>query len=357
MESVMNLPQKTRPILPSPGRLVSDGRFNLGTFKEPFREVNPLAARIGGIIPQPEFFKASQLKEWQHFALVNGDYYISLVLFNAKKLGFAQVCIYDRRDRSIFFVEKKTAPWSISIPMTLFDGKAGYRGRGFELTVRNCLDNGFHEIRFHVGARGDNPELSGRFTLFENLEESEPIVVCLPLGKQKALYSHKYICRLKGSLNIGRARSSFRENESYGLIDIHKGYYPYVMKWHWATGGAYQHGKLIGFNLTNNQVKDQERFNENCVWIDGRIHLLPPVKFTFDSQDLMKPWKIADSGGTVALIFTPQVIRRVDINAVVMANRYRAPFGLFSGSLEIPTGESIDIKDHFGMCEDMYMRG
>ena len=34
-----------------------------------------------------------RLKEREHFALVNDQYYLSVALFNAKSLGLAQVCV------------------------------------------------------------------------------------------------------------------------------------------------------------------------------------------------------------------------------------------------------------------------
>ncbi|MBW1899533.1 MAG: DUF2804 family protein [Deltaproteobacteria bacterium] len=86
-----------RPLLANPGQLVSEGRFNIGTYKEPFKNVNPLEAEIGRLIRYPRLLKNLRLKEWQHFALVNRDYYISLALFDAKTLALVQVCLYDRQ--------------------------------------------------------------------------------------------------------------------------------------------------------------------------------------------------------------------------------------------------------------------
>ena len=62
-------------------------------------------------------------------------------------------------------------------------------------------------------------------------------------------------------------------------MDDHKGFYPYVMQYDWVTGMGYsQEGKLQGFNLTDNQVRDHERFNENCLWLDGKNVSTPTYK-------------------------------------------------------------------------------
>lgn len=348
---------KLRPLLTNPGRLVSEGRFALGTYKEPFREVNPLDAAIGAVFPVPRFLKNWRLKEWQHFALVNDDFYISLALFNAKTLALAQVCVYDRRNKNVHFYERKAAPWKVQIPTALWNAEAVYQTKGFTLRISNRLTDGMHRIEFEIEATKQLPALQGIFTCFEDLKHCEPLVVSLPFDDRRAMYSHKFICPIEGTLKLDGREICFQRENSYGLIDIHKGYYPYVMKWHWATGGGYDaNQKLIGFNLTANQVKNPEQYNENCVWIDGKIHLLPAVCFTFDSGDLYQTWKIRDEYGMVDLSFRAQAIRTVDINALILVSRYRAPFGFFDGTIRTEAGQELIIKDYFGMCEDFYLR-
>ena len=341
----------------SPGELVTDGRFNFGTYKEAFKTVNPLDADLGpgGLLPRA--VKQLRLKEWQHFALVNEDYYISLAIFNAKTMGLAQVCVYGRRDETIKFYERFAAPWTLKLPGSLFDAGAEFNGRGFSIRIFNELSAGVHRIEFDLDRKGDLPAVAGAFTCFEDLEVCEPIVVALPFTRKVGMYSHKFICPIEGRLEVDGSESRFERSESYGLIDIHKGFYPFVMKWHWATGGGHQNnGRLVGFNLTDNQVEDQESYNENCIWSDGKIHLLPPVDFSFDSRDRMLPWGIKDKNGMVDLTFTPRVIRSVDVNALIIKNRYRAPFGEFLGSIRTESGEEFMIDGDFGMCEDFYLR-
>jgi hypothetical protein len=60
------------------------------------------------------------------------------------------------------------------------------------------------------------------------------------------------------------------------IIDDHKGYYPCVMKYDWITALGYAgNGRLVGFNLTDNQVQDHEKYNENCLWLDGKMYPRP----------------------------------------------------------------------------------
>jgi hypothetical protein len=344
-----------RTIQETPGELVTGGRFNLGTFNKPFSKVNPLDAKL--LVPLPRALKNLRLKEWEHFGLANRDYYISLALFNAKTLALAQVCVYSREDRKVVFHERKTPSWSMRLPATLFESRAEYASKGFQLKIHNNLSAGHYLIEFDIAAKKDLPAVKGRFTFFENPGEAQPLIVCLPLGERAAMYSHKLIGQVEGSLSVAGQVSVFSPEEAYGLADIHKGFYPFVMKWHWATGGGRDaQGRLCGFNFTDNQVEDQENYNENCIWRDKKIELLPPVKFAFDPDDYLQPWKVRDSEGRVDLTFQPEVVRTVDVNALVIRSKYRGPFGAFTGRIRPKDGEEASVDGYFGMCENFYLR-
>ncbi len=339
----------------APKELVSGGKFNLGRFSSPFSLINPLDVALGA----PRFWKNFRLKEWQHFALVSSDYYLSLALFNAKALALAQVCIQDVRSKAIYFYERMTPPWAFKVPADLSDSSFGYKSQGFAVAFENKLSENKHHISFNISAQKGLPAVSGDFTIFDAASRHAPMEVCLPLIGKRAMYSHKNICPLAGSMTLDGAEIPFAAESSYALADIHKGYYPYRMKWHWATAGKVEEGRLLGFNLTNNQVQDQATYNENCLWLDGALHSLPPVTFAFNQKDILKPWHIAGSGeaGEVNLTFTPEVVRKVDINAILIANRYRGPFGLFSGHVFLPkAGIDLELKDFRGMCENFYLR-
>ena len=179
----------------------------------------------------------------------------------------------------------------------------------------------------------------------------------MPFRHGRAMYSHKGVFPLEGELHVGGETYAFQREDSYALPDVHKGFYPCVMKWHWTTGGGWNDaGQLIGLNLTNNQIKDQEAYNENALWVDGKVHLLPPVTFTVNPENLDEPWRIQDKEGRVDVQFFPEATRNIDINAIILRSRYRGPYGRFTGQITDTDGHRIDIGHCFGMAEDFYLR-
>jgi hypothetical protein len=342
----------------SPSALVVDGGFQLGMFSRPLDRVNPLDARLREGRDLPRFAKSLLLKEWQHFALVDDRFYVSLAIFDTKRIGLAQVIVYDRRTGSLVERERKLLSRDMVLPDSLWDAQASAHKGAVSIEVHNRLRDGFHSIEFRCGAEGREEALQGRFECQEDPSRHVPLVVCLPLSRHRAMYSHKGLFPLRGHLEIGGERHEFDPASSYCLVDVHKGYYPYVMKWKWATGAAVRaEGGLLGFNLTDNQVRDQERYNENALWVDGRMSLLPPVRFEMDPSAPERDWRVRDREGRVSLEFTPEAVRRVDLNLLILASRYRGPFGSFRGTIVADDGTSHSLDGAYGMCEDFYLRG
>jgi hypothetical protein len=162
---------------------------------------------------------------------------------------------------------------------------------------------------------------------------------------------------MQGSLMLGREKIEFKRNESFAVIDDHKGFYPYEMKYDWVTTAGYDDkGRLVGFNLTDNQSIDAEKYNENCLWVDGKIVLLPPVKFD-RPQGVEGEWQIHDRYGMVDLYFKPVDMGKIDMNIGILKVKYFGPYGYLRGTVSDRSGARLDFNRYFGMGEQKYIRG
>ena len=140
------------------------------------------------------------------------------------------------------------------------------------------------------------------------------------------------------------------------IMDDHKGYYPYEMKYDWVTSAGFDRAnRFVGFNLTHNQVKDHERYNENCLWIKGEMIPLPPVKVQ-RPQGVMGTWIIKDEYGVVDLTFTPEFDGRIEMDFKVFETKYYAPYGSFKGYIRADVSEKIVFDGFFGMGEKKYIK-
>ncbi|NVB39058.1 DUF2804 domain-containing protein [Pseudenhygromyxa sp. WMMC2535] len=341
---------------PPPTLVDQAGRVRFGTFSGPIPALNLLDAKPWPL-PMPRALRAFRLKEWQAIQLGNRRYFVLVALFNAKVLALAQVKIYDRERRQKYIFERKLPGWAFDAPDNLLDSRMRWSADGATIAFHNELAEGRLTLELELPASADMPALRG--TIVADARGCDPQVVSIPFADNRGMYSHKGCMVPSGALRLGEDSLDFGSEDAFLMIDDHKGYYAWVMRWDWVTGGGLDaHGRRVSFNLTRNASIDPARYNENCLWIDGRAHLLPPVEFTRRPELEPEVWEVRDLAGTgeVAVDFVIEVDGYVRVNALVIESRYRGPFGSVRGTIRSPEGEAIALDGMFGMGEDFYLR-
>lgn len=342
----------TRTLQAPPPSLVEDGSTVFGTFDGPVASVNPLDAAVLGWMPIPRALKSWRLKEWQAFQLSTERYFVCIALFNAKSLGLVQVKVYDRVRQEKALFERKVAPWAFSVADGLLDSQTRYEGTGASLVFRNRLSQGRIELELDIAAGQGCPAIVG--TIGIDASAATPQVVSIPFGRNHGMYSHKCQMPAEGTLRVGEDAVSMAG--AFAFMDDHKGYYPVTMRWDWLTAGSRTPGgELVGINLTHNQSIDEPRFNENCAWVDGALHLLPPVRFERQPAEPHEQWHITDEHGRIDVRFEVEMPSRVDIDAIVIGSKYSGPYGNLSGFVTTDQGR-LEVDGWFGMGEDFYLR-
>ena len=109
------------------------------------------------------------LKEWQHYALVSPRWFVSVALFNSKRVSLVHVVVYDRAERRKLIFERKVPPWDLEIPGELWNGRASYQKRGLSIVANNRLAEGRHEIEFSCAAQRASTAVTGSFVCHEDL--------------------------------------------------------------------------------------------------------------------------------------------------------------------------------------------
>jgi hypothetical protein len=338
---------------PPPAVLVDDRRQRLGRFDGPPGRANLIDARYHGL-PRP--LRWLRLKEWQAFQIASPRWFVNVALFDAKLMSLLQVKIYDRERGDKHVHERKLRPGAFKLADQLLDSSNRYQGHFGSLGFDNRFAQGQIDIELDLPARKDCPAMSARLAVHTARGASQ--VVSLPFSGNVGMYSHKGMFPIDGTLTVGDDHHTLAPGDALALMDDHKGYYPYVMKWDWVTSATRDAaGRALGINLTANQCRDPERWNENCGWIDDRIGRLPAV--TFEREHAREPgerWRIRDRDGRVDVTFEPTVPGDVKVNAVVVESRYRGPFGTLSGRVEPEGLAPISVDGWFGMGEEFWLR-
>lgn len=347
------VPERPAGFAPPPSALVEDGHQHLGRFDGPPRRANLLDARYRGL-PRP--LRRWRLKEWQAVQLATPRLFANLALFDAGLMTLLQAKVYDRVRGLKHVHERKLRPGAFRLADQLLDSTNRYQDRRGRLGFHNQVAAGRIEVDLDLPATGGAPRLAGRLVLHVARGASQ--VVSLPFPTAGGMYSHKGMFPVEGELVVGDEHHRLTPTTALALLDDHKGYYPYVMRWDWVTSATFDGaGRALGLNLTRNQCRAPERHNENCAWIDDRIGRLPAVTFTrLRVREPDELWQVRDAAGRVDLTFAPTVPGEVRVNALVVESRYRGPFGTLRGRIEPEGLPAIDVDDWFGMGEEFWLR-
>ncbi|WP_235831376.1 DUF2804 family protein [Gordonia zhaorongruii] len=340
-------PPRTAP----PTELVSGGRYNFGTYDGPVPSINPLDAAGGGLLGAPRrAVRDLGLKEWEAFQLGDDDWFVLGAVYNAKSIGLLQVLVVDKHAATIRRFETKLPTQLLSVARGLSGTTSRGDFSGLRIEIGNDLSNDAITVDATRGAEGDSPSLSLHATGDARKKSAAHLVIIHPFGDSDALYSHKAMMPMTGSLVLGDDRVGFDDDSSFLILDDHHGDYPRPMKYDWVTAarrGAT--GRIEGFNLTDNQVRDPETHNENAIWIGDRVHRLPPVDFERPDGPWGR-WNIRDAAGAVDVTFTPTVQSTMHVGPAKLLAEYYAPYGWFEGVIH---GEraTLAVDGFFGVGE------
>lgn len=344
------------PFADPPETAVTAGAFELGRFNAPFVRANMLDVAKPYHYPVPRFAKNLRLKEWQAFQFGDARWFFFSALYNAKIFSLAIFHAYDRQTKRRYGIERVIPGSALPFSEELERSHVSYKGSRCRLEYECALSEGVIAVEVsrshHDPARG----FSGDFRFAYGPKSCAPSSVCLPLGLNRAMYSMKALMPLEGEFRADGETHRFDPATAMGIIDEHKGFYPYQLRYDWVTGfGLDPKGRRVGFNLTSNQVRDPARYNENCLWVNNKVWPLPPVRVTRPAGPEGE-WIVQDTEGMVDLIFVPEVKNDLRFNLGIVRSDYHGPFGSFRGVVKNGEGEKIEAERLFGAGEQKYLR-
>ncbi len=351
----MTDPNNFKSPVPAPASLVENGKINFGTFVTPPRAINLDKAKMPGFPGSaPQAIKDGRLKQWQFYMFVNSDYAIGFAILDYRFIKNSFFYVYDRKAGKAARYKQIRVDNCVTITDSIWDGRCSISVKGYSISVKNMLAAGKgHEITFDIAATKDAPAVSGTVTMLEDPVKSNPLVVSLPIGQSHSMYSHKVPAPATGQLRFGGKTITFDPATDTAFLDEHKAYYPHHTYWRWMSMCFIaEDGSLNGANMTRNLISDPERWNENAIWSKNGISLLSPANFEFDEKDVMKPWRITDSRGQLELTFKPLGVKSQITGVKPVFNViYHQPFGLFNGTLVDNYGNTVKVRDVYGVTE------
>lgn len=348
-----HISEKRRPA-PTPDSIVEKGQAHFGTYDQPFKNLNLRDCEQPCGFLLPHFMNKTRLTEWEAFEInMDGGTLVSAV-YNMYFLGFSIFVFYNKKENKIYSWKNFVPGFKAKVAPQLLDGKSTLKVKNSEYVITNDFQNG----KAHAKGYAENKK-SGRFEIDMNVERLAPISnVSIPFGKNKPLYSEKDFFKASGYIIVNGEKFETNEN-SVGIIDDHKGYYPFKAHYDWLTtmGKTEIDGeqKYFAFNLTRNQSTDQHAYNENLIWLEGESCPLPPVVFTHDEKN-DNIWYVKDEHGCVDIRFEIARTFKMPVNLGLIKIKYDLPFGKVYGYVKDIEGKTYVVDGMTGIGEDKTTR-
>lgn len=187
--------------------------------------------------------------------------------------------------------------------------------------------------------------------------DQESMAITIPMGEGKFYWNRKtnnLAC--SGKIRWGNMDITCSPETSLATFDWGRGVWPLESKWVWLNASGFSStGMKLGLNLGTG-FGDTSRATENAIVVDGRVHKLKDVRFTFNSADRMTMWSMEDSEGRLSLTFTPSLVRTAKTDLILLKTHVDQMFGHFAGKTILDTGEELEIKNLWGFAEEHFAR-
>jgi hypothetical protein len=174
-------------------------------------------------------------------------------------------------------------------------------------------------------------EAGGAISL--DLDEGGGVEVVSAHGPSWVWTRKQALVPVRGTVRAGGR--TFELDGDDGFVDDSAGYHARRTAWRWSAGvGRSDDGRRVAWNLVDG-IHDGA-VSERTVWLDGEPHEVPAQEF---ADDLSRVGR---------LHFREWSAREARVNLGLMRNRYRQPFGEFSG--ELPGGPRL--SEGYGVMEE-----
>lgn len=295
-------------------------------------------------------FQGLRVKVWDYYAVTTPTHFFSFTLSDIGYLGMVFAYVIDFQTGE-YKEETIAVPFAsgVKLPRNSTQGISEYKKGGISLQFE--VKENTRELTIHwpgFGGTALNAELS-----FACPPEHESMNIAIPIPNKRFYYNRKINCMpARGWVEYQNERFEIHPETCLGNLDWGRGVWEYDSFWVWASASGFlsdrrRFGLNLGFGFG-----DTSAATENCFILDGKIHKLVEVKFTYDDKNFKSPWKMISPDGRLELVFTPFFERVAKTEAVILRSEVHQMFGRYNGFAIADNGERLEIKDLVGWAEE-----
>jgi hypothetical protein len=295
-----------------------------------------------------------RIKVWDYYAVTTPTHFFSFTVSNIGYLGMIFAYVIDFKTGE-YKEQTISTPFAngVSLPRGSQEGRTAYEKGNMRMVFEALPGQRTVSVRWPDFAGG---ELNAEFSLAQP-KEHESMTIVIPIRGKRFYYNHKLNClAATGWVDYAGEHFELTPSTALGNLDWGRGVWEYASHWVWASASGFLADKRrIGLNLGYG-FGDTSAASENCIILDGKVHKLGKMDFTFDPADYKKPWRMVSHDNRLELTFTPFFERVAKTNAVVLKSEVHQMFGRYNGWTVTDAGEKIEIKELIGWAEEHYAK-
>lgn len=343
-----------KPSSPAPEQLITpQGVPHWGIFPASVPHINGLQAdyrnALGGVVPG--WRKRFHYKQFQYFGVISDQVLIGCALADTAWLGLAFVYVFDVRKQKL---QEYTWRSPLARAMQLSDspckGESRFQQHGIDIRLGYRRDNGVLAKTLHI----DSKALKVNAQVVES-SPFTPMSLCTRAGVNGWVYANKVAgLPVSGELQLGNEMLDLGAIGACGHHDFSAGFMRRETFWNWACFSGKQDNQMVGINLSCGV--NETSYTENCLWLNGQLIKVDTVRFDYNRDDLMQPWRVTSLDGQVELSFVPQGNHREKLNLGLFASNFNQLFGQFDGWLRPAGRDPVAIQQLNGFVEEQYAK-
>jgi hypothetical protein len=313
-------------------------------------------------------------KRWDYWAILAGDWSISLTYADVDYLGIAEVwwCHLPTGEKG---GHAATIPGARGITLPDLPGSAPLRYGSSKIEIALTDDaDGTTIAAWWTEKGGGRGSLNARVDLPAG---HESLNVVIPWSDKQFQYTSKHQARAAhGTLEVGEHVVHFgssaasaavdeaidpegteREDEAWGVLDVGRGRWPYSTRWNWGGGaGRSTEGAVVGIQI-GAKWTEGTGFTENGVIVDGVLTKIgEELSWDYAWDQPLQPWHVRHADGSFDLTLTPTYDKHSKVEALVMGTEVHQVFGTWAGHVTADDGTVHHVDGIQGFAEESRSR-
>lgn len=325
----------------------SNGQPRYGRFKEAPSSINidryEYRTPAGKVLTG--WRKKLKYKKFKFCGIQHEDYSIGIVIADIGWIGHGFVYVYDHKTGDLL-------EWHTNTVLgrnTVVDEQPQFSQSHFSKSPFQFEMEHANGVRYIKVTKHGDEQLKARIFC----AGTEPLCLSSPNGINGWTYTQKSTTlAVEGFfINKKKQRVDFHD-KSFAALDDTCGFLRPETAWFWLSISFWdKQGSRVGLNLASGV---NESFgNENGLWVNGTLYPIADVLFERVSDDI---WKITSLDQKLQLIAHTGWRRFENINLKLLSSHFSQWQSRISGTIEMESGEVIQLDQEYGLLEQHYSK-